>query len=87
MQAESLLYHSLGHRPKFWVIQITPSLKGSKKDKLSGKIVSASRIVYEIREQIFNEIGLRATARKSINKFNAKIARAVGDLGKYGICS
>ncbi|MBI9035132.1 MAG: DNA polymerase IV [Bacteroidales bacterium] len=37
-------------------------------------ISSASRIAREIREQIFKEVGLRASAGISINKFTAKIA-------------
>ncbi|NOR87234.1 MAG: DNA polymerase IV [Bacteroidales bacterium] len=37
-------------------------------------ISSASRIAREIRERIFNEVGLRASAGISINKFTAKIA-------------
>jgi DNA polymerase-4 len=37
-------------------------------------ISSASRIAREIRERIFNEVGLKASAGISINKFTAKIA-------------
>lgn len=42
-------------------------------------ISSASRIAREIRERIFKEVGLRASAGISINKFTAKIA---SDLNK-----
>ncbi len=37
-------------------------------------ITSASRIAREIRERIYEEVGLRASAGISINKFTAKIA-------------